>query len=54
MQGENDFKAEYKGISVNKVEAAKYYKIAADLYDEKSSHKCAQMLDTGEGISINK
>lgn len=44
---------EGKGVTVNKEEAARYIKIAADNGHSKAMHKYAIMLEKGESVKIN-
>ena len=43
-----------KDVDLNKKEAAKYYKMAADLGQSEAIHNYAMMLKKGEGIKVNK
>ena len=45
--------SEGDGIEMNKKEAARYYKLAADKGDTESMNKYSEMLSKGNGIEKN-
>ena len=42
------------GVSINKIEAFKYYKMGASVLDAECLFKCAQMYENGTPINLEK